>query len=178
VGRILSNADLRYADLRKANLREADLSGADIFEATLFSVVLDGVNLERTLFGNINLSSCSGLDSIRHLSSLGVDSIILSKGRIPEVFLRGFGSRTSGFHTIRRWLGLNPVLSCFISYSSLDNPFAGRLHDAFQSKGIRCWLDEKQLFPVMTYQDSLSEESTRGTNFCFVPLRTLRSVIG
>jgi hypothetical protein len=94
------------AYLISADLSEADLSGADIFEATLFSVVLDGVNFERTLFGNINLSSCSGLDSIRHLSSLGVDSIILSKGRIPEVFLRGFGSRTSGFHTIRRWLGI------------------------------------------------------------------------
>jgi hypothetical protein len=37
--------------------------------------------------------------------------------------------------------------SCFISYSSLDKHFALRLHDALQSRGIRCWLDEKQLLP-------------------------------
>jgi TIR domain len=48
--------------------------------------------------------------------------------------------------------------SCFISYSSLDKPFAVRLHDALQSKGIRCWLDEKQLLPG----DDISRELERG----------------
>jgi hypothetical protein len=49
------------------------------------------------------------------------------------------------------WIAFIPPLvgegiqffSCFISYSSLDKPFAVRLHDALQSNGIRCWLDEK-----------------------------------
>jgi hypothetical protein len=41
----------------------------------------------------------------------------------------------------------NQFFSCFICYSSLDKPFATRLHDALQSKGIRCWLDQKQLLP-------------------------------
>ena len=48
--------------------------------------------------------------------------------------------------------------SCFISYSSVDKPFAVRLHDALQSKGIRCWLDEKQLLPG----HDISRELERG----------------
>ena len=48
--------------------------------------------------------------------------------------------------------------SCFISYSSKDKPFAVRLHDALQYKGIRCWLDEKQLRPG----DDISRELERG----------------
>jgi len=35
--------------------------------------------------------------------------------------------------------------SCFISYSHADKAFARRLYDALQGRGIRCWLDEKQL---------------------------------
>ena len=31
------------------------------------------------------------------------------------------------------------------SYSHQDKPFARRLHDTLQGRGIRCWLDEKQL---------------------------------
>ena len=37
--------------------------------------------------------------------------------------------------------------SCFISYSHADKPFARRLHDTLQGRGIRCWLDEQQLLP-------------------------------
>jgi hypothetical protein len=48
--------------------------------------------------------------------------------------------------------------SCFISYSSVDKPFALRLYDALQSKGIRCWLDEKHLLPG----DDISRELERG----------------
>ena len=39
-----------------------------------------------------------------------------------------------------------------------DKPFSIRLHDALQSKGIRCWLDEKQLLPG----DDISTELERG----------------
>jgi len=37
--------------------------------------------------------------------------------------------------------------SCFISYSQEDKSFARRLHDTLQGRGIRCWLDERQLLP-------------------------------
>ena len=47
------------------------------------------------------------------------------------------------------WIREQPIqfYSCFISYSHADKAFARRLHDALQGRGIRCWLDEKQLLP-------------------------------
>jgi hypothetical protein len=170
-GANLSGADLSGADLRKANLSRANLSGANLSRANLsgthlFDVVLDGVNFERatvgmTLFGSVNLSSCSGLDSVEHVapSTLGVDSIIRSKGRIPEIFLRGVGLPDEWITYIPSLIGDGiQFFSCFISYSSLDKPFAVRLHDSLQSKGIRCWLDQKQLFPG----DDISRELEQG----------------
>ncbi|HEY2171903.1 MAG TPA: toll/interleukin-1 receptor domain-containing protein, partial [Candidatus Angelobacter sp.] len=48
--------------------------------------------------------------------------------------------------------------SCFISYSHADKPFARKLHDTLQSRGIRCWLDEHQLLPG----DDIYHEVDRG----------------
>jgi uncharacterized protein YjbI with pentapeptide repeats len=167
----LSEANLREADLSFANLRGADLHGADLREADLreadlLGAFLDGANLQKarlgfTVFGNNDLSSCIGLDSVRHdgPSTLGVDSIILSKGGIPRAFLRGVGLPDEWIDYIQSLVGKGiQFFSCFISYSSLDKPFAVRLHDALQSKGIRCWLDEKQLLPG----HDISRELERG----------------
>jgi hypothetical protein len=128
----------------------------------------DGTNFERasidsTIFGGVDLSNCRGLDSVRHdgPSTLGFDSIIRSKGRIPEVFLRGVGLPDEWITYIPSLVGDGiQFYSCFISYSSSDKPFAIRLHDALQSKGIRCWLDEKQLLPG----HDISRELERGIN--------------
>ena len=35
--------------------------------------------------------------------------------------------------------------SCFISYSSKDQPFAERLHSELQGKGVRCWYAPEDL---------------------------------
>jgi TIR domain len=48
--------------------------------------------------------------------------------------------------------------SCFISYSHSDKSFARRLHDQLQARGIRCWLDEKQMLPG----DDIYEQVDRG----------------
>src|SRR5271166_5846356 len=48
--------------------------------------------------------------------------------------------------------------SCFISYAHEDKLFARRLHDALQGRGIRCWLDEKQILPG----DDIYEQVDRG----------------
>jgi hypothetical protein len=48
--------------------------------------------------------------------------------------------------------------SCFISYNHTDKAFARRLHDTLQGRGIRCWLDEKQIRP----DDDIHEEIDRG----------------
>jgi hypothetical protein len=162
----LSGANLSVADLNGAHLNQADLSGANLNRAILWGASLRCANFERatigfTNFGGVDLSTCNGLDSVEHggPSTLGVDSIIRSKGQIPAAFLRGVGLPDEWIDYIPSLVGDGiQFFSCFISYSSLDKPFAVRLHDALQSKGIRCWLDENQLLPG---QD-ISRELERG----------------
>ncbi|HKP71316.1 MAG TPA: toll/interleukin-1 receptor domain-containing protein, partial [Pyrinomonadaceae bacterium] len=130
-------AHLQRVDLTYSNLRDADFTKAGIRWIT---------------FNNNNLNEAKGLDSITHLgpSTIGIDTLYLSRGNIPEVFLRGCGV-PENFITHMRSLveGAQPIqfYSCFISYSHADKSFARRLHDALQGRGIRCWLDEHQLLP-------------------------------
>jgi hypothetical protein len=146
---------------RQRQREHADLSNANLESAILNDANFDAATFGSTIFGDVNLSSCNGLGSIHHLgpSTLGVDSIIRSKGRIPESFLRGVGLPDEWITYIPSLVGdAIQFFSCFISYGSMDKPFAIRLHDTLQSKGIRCWLDEKQLLPG----DDISRELERG----------------
>jgi hypothetical protein len=139
---------------------------ANLNWANLFSAVLDGADFEgsvvgSSVFGGADFSSCKGLESVRHTgpSLLGFDSIINSKGRIPEIFLRGVGLPNEWIKYIAsRMTDVIQFFSCFISYSSADKPFADRLYTALQAKGIPCWLDEKQLVAG----DDISRELERG----------------
>jgi hypothetical protein len=166
-GANLEGADLNWADLSCASLSGAYLGRAYLQTTNLSQTSLHGANFEKariwnTIFGGVDLSSCIGLDSAEHNgpSTLGVDSIILSKGRIPKVFLRGVGLPDDWIDYIPSLLLGDAIqfFPCFISYSSKDKAFALRLHDALQSKGVRCWLDEKQLSPG----HDISRELERG----------------
>ena len=46
-----------------------------------------------TSFDNVDLSVANGLEAVRHLgpSTIGIDTIYKSHGKIPDVFLRGCG---------------------------------------------------------------------------------------
>jgi uncharacterized protein YjbI with pentapeptide repeats len=84
----LSGADLSYANLReaglwKANLNQANLNGADLTDAKIMS----------TSFGDVDLSSVKGLETVQHdgHSTIGIDTLHKSQGMIPEAFLRGTG---------------------------------------------------------------------------------------
>jgi hypothetical protein len=110
---ILARADLRDAYLREAILRKADLSGADLSGAYLIGANLSGANLSAanlsranlsganvegaivgwSVFGDVDLSAVKGLDTVRHRgsSTVGIDTIYESKGKVPEVFLRNCG---------------------------------------------------------------------------------------
>ncbi len=102
-GANLGGADLSGAILGETNLSRADLSRADLSEATLMSAdlrwaTLSDANVEKAIvadngFTNVDLSVVKGLDTVVHLgpSTVGIDTIYKSKGKIPEVFLRGCG---------------------------------------------------------------------------------------
>src|SRR6266545_1376856 len=167
----LNGANLPRTKLHWANLTEANLIGADLIEADLSWAILDGtilteavlnmVILRATVLTNLDLSEVKGLETIRHetASSIGLDTIYGSKGAIPDIFLRGCGV-PENFLTFHKSLANNPIefYSCFISYSHADKSFARRLHDQLQMRGIRCWLDEKQMLPG----DDIYEQVDRG----------------
>ena len=130
----LSGADLRAADLRIANLRNATLSRADLRDAIIGT----------TIFGNNDLSSVKGLDNVHHWgpSTIGIDTIYNSGGKIPDVFLRGCGVGEDFIRFLPSLLGaVEPfqLYSCFISYSAKDEEFANRLHSRLRDAKARVW---------------------------------------
>jgi hypothetical protein len=136
----LSGAVLRRAHLRVADLRVADLSGADLSEA----------KCGFTGFGNVDLSEVKGLETIRHEgpSTVGVDTLFRSRGKIPEAFLRGCGVPETLIAYLPSIIGgMEPIqfYSCFISYSTQDQDFAERLHSRLRDKGLRVWFSPEDM---------------------------------
>jgi hypothetical protein len=153
-GAILVRADLRWADLVGANLNGASLNGANLNRA----------RAAETIFVDLDLSVVKGLDAIIHEgpSYVSTETIAKSRGRIPEVFLRGCGvsdweieaaklyqpnlSREKisdilyRIHDLRadRAIQINKL---FISYSRTDSLFVDCLEGYLNEKGIRFWRD-------------------------------------
>ncbi len=148
----LSKANLSRTDLCWTNLRRADLRWANFNKAIVWG----------TIFAKVGLSKVKGLDTVRHRGPSHIDTHTLqrSRGKIPEVFLRGCGLSdvqieiarlhnpnltseqiTTITYKIHELRIDNPIqyYSCFISYSSKDEAFAQRLHADLQQKGVRCW---------------------------------------
>jgi uncharacterized protein YjbI with pentapeptide repeats len=92
-GADLSSAHLTKAVLSAAHLRGADLRGADLRGAKLRGADLDSAVCGLTDFVDVDLSEVKGLESIQHHlpSTVGVDTLVRSHGRIPKAFLRGCG---------------------------------------------------------------------------------------
>jgi uncharacterized protein YjbI with pentapeptide repeats len=150
VGARLIRADLWKANLAGADLARADLSGANLADSNLRGANLAGAVAFDTEFCKLDLRGALGLDSMIHAgrSTVGIDTIYMSEGKIPEVFLRGCGVPENLITFMHSLVG-TPVeyFSSFISYSNLDFSFARRVHDELQARGIRCWLDHHQVLP-------------------------------
>jgi uncharacterized protein YjbI with pentapeptide repeats len=181
-GAHLYAADLRAADLRAARLRRADLSRADLsganlhrarlaeanlgeasltmtyFAATDFeNAVLEDAMFAYTVLSDLDLSSVRShkhLVTARHAgpSSIGIDTVLRSGGKIPDEFLRGCGydprlqkiilgnyeALTEATYKAAEGRTFR-LQSCFISYSTRDTPFADRLQEALNSRGVEYW---------------------------------------
>ncbi|UCE53560.1 MAG: toll/interleukin-1 receptor domain-containing protein, partial [Desulfobacterales bacterium] len=143
----LFRADLRWAYLIEADLSEADLSESNLIEANLRKTDLEQVNFRDasvawSYFGDIDLSKAKGLHTVKHFgpSTIGIDSVHRSNGRISEAFLRGAGVPQK---FIEYMASLNieafAYYSSFISNSNKDQDFAEKLHYDLQKNGIHCW---------------------------------------
>ena len=148
------------------NCCSSDLSGtnsirADLIRADLSGAKLNGADLYDTSLRNLDLSTAKGLEEVRHAgpSSIGIDTLFLSKGGIPEKFLRVCGlsdlqiefaklarpgldgeeATTTAYEIANLYTGRGTEFySCFISDNDKDNDFAQKLHNDLQDNGVRC----------------------------------------
>jgi len=108
----------------------------------LFGADVSRARFDFTVLGDNDLSQTKGLDTAVHEgpSTIGIDTIQRSGGKIPEVFLRGAGVPDNWIEYMGALVG-QPIqfYSCFISYSTKDQEFAHRLHADLQARGVRCW---------------------------------------
>lgn len=159
IGAILNGSDLSGADLTHAmlqgatltsvNLSHVNLNHADLSYATIQSPYLRGTDFtnsywQGTRLAAADVSEAVGLGNVTHQtpSTIGIDTLFLSAGKIPEDFLRGCGVPEPFIVQLPALVAaLEPIqfYSCFISYSSKDQQFAERLHADLQAKGVRVW---------------------------------------
>jgi hypothetical protein len=159
-GAVLGGAALMTANLSGANLGGAHMGRANLHNALLNGAKLRGVNfygadlrltnfsnaeLGWSVFGDTDLSGATGLETIQHVgpSSIGVDTLLRSRGRVPPSFLAGVGisgPRLDSFLAAIIAEGKQIAFrSCFISHSSKDSAFCGRLRQDLQNHGVRVW---------------------------------------
>ena len=134
----MSGVDLSNSILREANLIGANFTGANLEGADLTNAVIGG-----TIFGNVDLSNVKGLESLVHLgpSTVGIDTIYKSRGKVPVVFLKNAGVARHLIDYIELFVDQNKKYSsCFISYSKKNQEFAHKLYEDLQAHGVRCWL--------------------------------------
>ena len=146
----LVGADLGHANLSFANLRGTALGYVDFNQSTLSNADLTNAIIAGCRFDNCDLSAVTGLETIEHYapSTIGLDTIYKSKGKIPESFLRGCGV-PDGFITQMQSLvgaeGGIQFYSCFISYSSKDEEFARQLHGRVRDAHLRVWFAPEEM---------------------------------
>jgi hypothetical protein len=165
-GADLTGVNFTGANLTGANLSGADLSGADLSDTQLHNTNLCLADVSRakftrssvgwTSFSDVDLGHARGLGSVVHMapSSIGLDTILRSGGKIPARFLRGCGydsliqrvligdneSKYNAFcELLARGGGPLKLQSCFISYSTRDRAFVHRLQTALNERGVDYW---------------------------------------
>lgn len=171
---ILSGVDFRDANLSSVNFRGSQLDNANFQGSTLYRAIFAQTTLNQadflnakigeTVFAFTDLNQALNLDTVKHglPSSVGEETIVLSKGSIPESFLRGCGLSDWQVESAKLY---NPDLineeivkvqyriydlratqaiqisPLFISYSHSDSAFVDDLEIHLNKKGIRFWRD-------------------------------------
>jgi len=154
-GANLFHADLQAVDFRNANasdvdMRETYLGGANFTGAVLDRARFDGSLFNATLFGNNDLRTVTGLESINHNgpSIIGIDTLYRSMGSIPAVFLQGAGISDDFIQRIPSLIESrrsDVFDSCFVSHSHLDEDFCQYLIDRMRQVGIRVWFSPEHV---------------------------------
>jgi uncharacterized protein YjbI with pentapeptide repeats len=146
-GARFGRAFLGRTEFRDVGLREARLDGTVFDACELTNVDMAGCILSGATFAATSLQGVIGLQDVWHRgpSSISIDTLYLSKD-LPTEFLRGAGVPDDFIDYL---VPLTSVAvdfsSCFISYSSKDEPFARRLYADLRYAGIRVWFAPEDL---------------------------------
>lgn len=145
----LSKTALNYAVFSGGSLEKANLRATASAHTKFYNVVLKNTDFSNAMmlensFNNVDLSLAKGLDSVNHWdsSTIGIDTLYQSAGKIPVEFLRGCGVPDDFITFIPSHFGLQQAIqfySCFISYSSKDEEFARRLYSRMRDEKLRVW---------------------------------------
>jgi uncharacterized protein YjbI with pentapeptide repeats len=141
--------DLSGADLTRADLYEFYLGRANLSEANLSKANCTNAQFEGTVLGATNLTETKGLESAVHAGRSVIDIRTLAKSsNLPLSFLRGCGLPDVLIEYLPSLLS-QPIqfYSCFISYSTKDQPFAERLHADLQNKVCSGRLEDRGQVP-------------------------------
>jgi uncharacterized protein YjbI with pentapeptide repeats len=164
-----ADVDLINSKLFSTRFWQTDLRRVKLHGAFLYGANLNGSDLTEAMLGFTSLSGCTlggakGLETVTHESpsSIGVDTIYKSQGKIPDVFLRGCGlsdlqieqaklyqpelsneeinNILYRIHDLRahQAIQLSPL---FISYSHTDATFVDIMEAHLNEKGVRFWRD-------------------------------------
>src|ERR1039458_669729 len=149
-GADLSVANLRGADLSVANLRGANLRGANLNGAHLKGTILTEAIFGATTIGYVDLSAAIGLETVLHFgpSTVGIDTLYKSQGRIHDEFLRGAGVPEEVMTHLLPSIRCGPPIqwhSCFTSHSAKDGEFARQLHLRMREANMRVWFAPEDL---------------------------------
>lgn len=155
--------DFDFANLSDALLQKCTFEGSSLFGTCLARAILDRVHFDDVDFTGAeftesilahlsvtrsDLGAAKDLDTARHArpSSIGIDTLVMSRGRLPLEFLRRTGMPDDLIeHESQRRTTASTYQSCFISYSSDDETFARRLHQDLERAGIRTWFAPRDL---------------------------------
>jgi hypothetical protein len=160
----LTGANFSFADLSKADFERAELRETDFANAIVRKTEFKEAVCFQTRWVSVDLSDAKHLKSLRHIgpSTVGLDTLERSQGKIPEVFLRdcGLASWETLFaqmydpritadavaqiaKAISEQRSEGPLRrgGVFISYSKTDKQFANALYRHLSDANMIAWLD-------------------------------------
>jgi hypothetical protein len=156
---IIGGADFSYADLSNADLSRSLAPHTNFTSATLADADFSSMLLADTVMSDVDLSKVKGIDTCVHRGPSTLDYRSLARsGQLPLSFLRGCGLPDVLIEYLPSILG-RPIqfYSCFISYSTIDQLFADRVHADLQANGVRCWFAPHDIRGGRKLRDQIDE---------------------
>ncbi len=145
-GASLIGSYLTRGNWADVNAREADLLRADLSFSRWRGSDLSGAAMSSTVMAATDLGGTTGLDSVALDGPCPIDdSTIRTLEPVPEVFFRGCGLTDELIAFYRHAAEQASFYTVFISYSSVDQEIANRIHADLQEAGIRVWLATEDL---------------------------------